>query len=206
MKKIIAVILLMTSLSVLRADQLQVMSLSEAETVVNYFDSKHINEVVLYFFEDNPYLYVKNVELEIVKIEGRNERYEIQLTGEDVEGHFVEHTIDLAYLYIKKGASKGVCLGNVLNYDVEPEVKSFDWANAVAKSRIFEAKKPKEKVQEEKDVNLDNGQDLIKDATKGFNNSELIYWLVAAALIGVFYIVKYQIKKNKEAKEIDKAA
>ena len=187
----------MLSVSVLRADQFQVMSLSEAETVVNYFDSKHINEVIIYFLDGNPYLYVKNVELEIVKRESGNERYEIQLTGLDVKGQTVEKTIDLAYLYIKKGASKGVCLGKVLNYDVEPEVQSFDWADAVANSRVFEPKKLKEEVKEE------SGKDqTLVDASKTeSNNSNIIYLLVFTTLLGIFYFIKNKFNKNKKAKD-----
>ena len=197
MKKIISIILLMTSLSVLRADQFQVMSLSEAETVVNYFDSKHINEVIIYFFDDNPYLYVKNVELEIVKRESGNERYEIQLTGLDVKGQKVEMTIDLAYLYIKKGSSKGVCLVKVLNYDVEPELQSFDWGDAVANSRVFEPKKLNEEVKEESG----NNQTIVEASKTESNNSNIIYLLVFTTLLGVLYFVKKQFDKNKKAND-----
>jgi len=202
MKKIIAIILLMTSLSVLRADQLQVMSLIEAEEVVNYFDSKQIDEVIIYNSDENPYLYVKNVELEIVKREGGNERYEIHLSGIDKEGNTVKTKIDLAYIYIKKTATKAVCLGTVLNYDFLPAVSHFNWDDAVASSSVFASEKPakKESNESQSETAVQTDQ-IIEDAVNAQSkSSDKMYYFILAGALAVVYLVRYLIKKNKQDK------
>jgi hypothetical protein len=104
MKNFLLLVLLMISGSVIKADQLKVLSLEEAETVTNFFKNNNINEVVIYYLQDNPYFYINEVNLEIVKRESDNNRYEIHLKGIDVKGQAVEQPIDLAYTYIKKGS------------------------------------------------------------------------------------------------------
>lgn len=200
MKKIISILLLMISVSVLRADQLQVLSLIEAEEVVDYFKSKQIDEVIIYYSDGNPYLYVKSVDLEIVKREGGNERYEIHLSGLDKEGHTLKKKIDLAYLYIKQTSTKAVCLGTVLNFDFSPLISHFNWDEAVASSRLVGSENLAEIESNESENAVKKEQAIVDDSNTDYKSNDKLYFILLAAGTGILYLVKYLIKKNKKDK------
>jgi|LakMenE18May11ns_1017448.scaffolds.fasta_scaffold9904130_2 hypothetical protein len=195
MKNFLLLVLLMISGSVIKADQLKVLSLEEAETVTNFFKNNNINEVVIYYLQDNPYFYINEVNLEIVKRESDNNRYEIHLKGIDVKGQAVEQPIDLAYTYIKKGSSKSVCLGKVFNYDFIQEVQTFDWTAAVSSSRVAEPKEVKTNVNVE---NTDSNQSSVNQSNEVSSNTAIIYILVFTTLLGLLYFVRSKFNKNKK--------
>lgn len=121
-------LLLVTSLILLsfdvKADQLALISLSQAKKAVEFLKSQE--EVVLWCACcDNEEKLLVRIKSVYFKPAGKD-LYQVMLNCVDKQGNLMEEALDLAYVHVRN-SQQGYCLGNVLGMECDPCTEPFWW-------------------------------------------------------------------------------
>lgn len=112
-----------------KADQLQALTLEQADSAIDYIKTHKIKSLILYCGccdGDTALL----VTIDEVNKLFDDVFYTLQIIGHDAKGNEVITTVDLAYVHLNVGGI-GTCFGKLLNFGCDPCVKPFAWNDNV---------------------------------------------------------------------------
>jgi len=125
MKKTFLLLFLVCTFSLSKADQLQVLTLSQAKAAVEYLKKEPMVILWCSCCENETSKKVKVNEV-FYKPDESGKYFSVILKGTDESGKEIEEYLDLAYVFVKK-RNKAKSLGKVLNFKCDPCTKPFLW-------------------------------------------------------------------------------
>lgn len=125
MKRTIVVILLLLTTLLVKADQLAVLTLEQAEKAVTYLKKEAVVVLWCSCCKDDPLRRVTVKEV-FMKVSEDGKYYSVVLKGRDENGKEMEEYLDLAYVFVKK-KSEAHSLGKLLKFKCDPCVPPFYW-------------------------------------------------------------------------------
>lgn len=125
MKRTIVVILLLQTTLLVKADQLAVLTLEQAEKAVTYLKKEAVVVLWCSCCKDDPLRRVTVKEV-FMKVSEDGKYYSVVLKGRDENGKEMEEYLDLAYVFVKK-KSEAHSLGKLLKFKCDPCVPPFYW-------------------------------------------------------------------------------
>ena len=140
MKRILLLSLLIILANIeVKADQLAVLTQSQAKQVEDLFKNNGIRQVILFCgCCENETPQKVNVERFYTKIfDASSNQYEFVIEGRTEGGKSIKESVDLAYTFLKTG-TKAECLGKILSFECDPCTLPFDWNTVTLKSGTIE--------------------------------------------------------------------
>src|SRR5258706_6368496 len=125
---IFTILLLVSVVQNVKADQLAWITKDQAEKCVTYFTDNKIKEVILFCgcCEKDSKVKVTVSKVSYRQVKNSKEYYEVVIEGTTSQNKKVIKAVDLAYVYIKKD-TKSACLGLELEFECDPCSQPFDW-------------------------------------------------------------------------------
>jgi hypothetical protein len=125
MKKLIFIALFIFFFKSAYSDQLQWLTLEQAEKTISFFEDKNIKSVILWCAccDGDSKTKVKVRDVKYKKIDKEN-YYEVYIIGKTADGKKINKAVDLAYVHIKRGGM-WYCLGKELNFECNPCTEPF---------------------------------------------------------------------------------
>jgi hypothetical protein len=125
LKKLLAIIVLISAVQFVKADQLQWITKEQAEKTVQFIRDNEISQVILWCACcDNDQKLLVNISKISYRPASDPQYYEVVIKGFFYNGGNFNEDVDLAYVHIQKG-TKWYCLGKELEFECDPCTKPF---------------------------------------------------------------------------------